>query len=184
VEGVDRARLLIEEYLVDEAEAILRKALEDCPGYAEAGLLLLPILEDKEAFDEALGLARSLRLPPEEKTMVVARYLTLAGDREAAVARLDEIPFNSPRFVDSRLLAADLLLKADPPRVEAALTRAKSAASKASKDAESWGVVGLIILNHLDDREGALKALLTARDLDPLNPRWDRALERLYGRGR
>jgi len=182
VEETDRARRLLSEFRYDAAEATLRRVLRLCPGYAEAGRLLITILDGRKAFAEALDLARGLVLPKVEKDLLIAELMAEAGDREAALTRLAEIPEPGPGCFEAHVLAARILLHADPPRPHKAMEQAVAATEYAPDVAFAWALLGRIHGEYLDDAAEALIAYTRARDLDMENAEYQTGVLRYMGR--
>jgi hypothetical protein len=97
---------------------------------------------------------------------------------------LQEAYRKKPGHVDALLTAARIHLEAGPDGVHPALALVEIARRSCPHDAEAWGLSGFIHAVHLKDFIRARDDYERALTLDPGNPDYERALNRLAQRPR
>jgi len=180
----DGARLALRAGRLTDAGEKARAALGSCPGYGEAGLILLDVLLRRKRFGEALHLARGLDLPEAERSLVTAKPLYLLGRHTEAIEALDLAYRARPGFTVALLEAARIHLGLGQDGAAAALRLIDRAIVTSRFEAEPWAMRGFVLAVHLNQLERARSAYERALSLDPGNSEYEIALRRLRARPR
>jgi len=181
VELCDKARLDLVAGRTVVAEEKARAALGLCPGYGEAGLILLDIRIRRKRFEEALHLARGLDLPEADRFFVTAKPLYLLGREAEALEALALAYRARPGFTIALLEAARIRLAKGRDGADAALLLIDKAVATSRFDPEPWAMRGFVYGVHLKQRAKARAAYEIALSLDPGNADYETALRRLTG---
>ncbi|MEN8149538.1 MAG: hypothetical protein ABFS86_06925, partial [Planctomycetota bacterium] len=179
VARTEQARLAFEAKRLDRADEHARAALALCPGYGEAGRILVDVISRRGRHGEALSLLATLDLPTVDRHMLRARLLYRQNDHAAALKALEQAYGAQPGHTAALIAAARIHLEKGEDGVVFAMSFIERAIVVSRFDAEAWALRGFVREVHLGRRDLARDDFLRALSLDPGNRRYEAALLRL-----